>query len=276
MTRPFRNKLNDLEPKRWLKFQKSWFVHNPPPRRKDALRHPGKFPETLAQEFVEFFTQRGQVVLDPMAGTGSTLVGALRCGRHSYGVELNPAYAELARQALSDERLALGATAEGLTAEVIAGDAARIAEHVAATAIPPIDYVLTSPPYWDMLHARGAQTQRRRRQSTDLDVFYSDDPYDLGNIADYDAFLERLTGIYTGLQTYLRPRAYLTIIVKNVKKGGRIYPLAWDLAARLSRVYTLKDEKIWCQDDIRLAPYGLGNAWVSNTFHHYCLQFRNE
>ncbi|MEJ2600596.1 MAG: hypothetical protein P8Z00_19840, partial [Anaerolineales bacterium] len=70
--------------------------------------------------------------------------------------------------------------------------------------------------------------------------------------------------------------AYMTIIVKNIKKGGKIYPLAWDLAKRLGQTYTLKDEKIWCQDDIRLAPYGMGNAWVSNTFHHYCLQFRNE
>ena len=32
----------------------------------------------------------------------------------------------------------------------------------------------------------------------------------------------------------------------------------------------------WCIDNQRLAPYGMGNAWVSNTFHHYCLQFRNE
>jgi hypothetical protein len=31
-----------------------------------------------------------------------------------------------------------------------------------------------------------------------------------------------------------------------------------------------------CQDNQRLAPYGLGSAWVSNTFHHYCLQFRKE
>ena len=72
------NKLNDLEPKAWLKFQKSWFIHNPPRRRKDVLRHPAKFPETMAQEFIEFFTKRGQTVLDPMAGTGSTLVAALR------------------------------------------------------------------------------------------------------------------------------------------------------------------------------------------------------
>jgi hypothetical protein len=88
--------------------------------------------------------------------------------------------------------------------------------------------------------------------------------------------LECLVGIYAALRPLLRPRAYLTIIVKNVKKGGAIYPLAWDLARLLGKNYTLKDEKIWCQDDIRLAPYGLGNAWVSNTFHHYCLQFRAD
>ncbi len=51
------NKLNDLNSKRWLKFQKSWFIHNPPPRKKGVLVHPAKFPETLAQEFIEFFTK---------------------------------------------------------------------------------------------------------------------------------------------------------------------------------------------------------------------------
>jgi hypothetical protein len=60
-----------------------------------------------------------------------------------------------------------------------------------------------------------------------------------------------------------------------VKKGGKIYPLAWDIARELGKTYTLKDEKIWLQDNQSLAPYGLGSAWVSNTFHHYCLQFRN-
>jgi len=267
-----RNRLNDLAPKDWLKFQKSWFIHNPPPRRKDVLRHPAKFPESLAQLFIEFFTHAGELVLDPMVGTGSTLVACLRSGRHAIGVELSPAYAALARRAVAEERLVLGADAEALVADVVEGDAAGLS----AFALPPVDYILTSPPYWDMLHARGAATQKRRRQMQQLDVTYSSDPADLGNIHDYDQFLDRLCSIYVSLKPYLRPRAYMTIIVKNVKKGGRIYPLAWDLAARLSQSYSLKDERIWCQDDIRLAPYGLGSAWVSNTFHHYCLQFRND
>ena len=270
------NRLNDLDPKAWMKFQKSWFVHNPPRRQKGVLRHPAKFPETLAQEFIEFFTKQGQVVLDPMAGTGSALVAAIRAGRHGYGIELNPTYAQIARDIVTQERQKLSESFNHVKALVITGDAARFAEYVTEYQIPQIDYVFTSPPYWDMLHSCGAQTQQKRRRSIELDVVYSDDPNDLGNISDYNVFLEQLVKIYVSLQPFLRSGAYLTIIVKNVKKGGRIYPLAWDLGKQLGEFYRLKDERIWCQDDIRLAPYGIGNAWVSNTFHHYCLQFRNE
>ena len=266
------NKLNNLTNKEWLKFQKSWFIHNPPPRKKGVLVHPAKFPETMAQEFIEFFTKKGEAVLDPMAGTGSMLVAALRAGRNSYGVELNPKYARIAKQIIEEERKALGEKVEGLMSNIVNGDA-RFASNYE---LPIIDYVLTSPPYWDMLHAKGAQTQKKRRGSDGLDVHYSDDPNDMGNINDYETFLEGLVSIYKGLQPLLRKKAYLTIIVKNVKKGGKIYPLAWDLGHELGKTYTLKDEKIWLQDNQRLAPYGLGSAWVSNTFHHYCLQFRNE
>jgi DNA modification methylase len=207
-----------------------------------------------------------------MAGTGSTLIAALRSGRNSYGIELNPKYTEIANQIIEEERNNLGEKVKGLTSQVIHGDAAKAADFGLAT----FDYMLTSPPYWDMLHARGAQTQKKRRASAELDVHYSDDPNDMGNIGDYDEFLEKLIGIYAGLKSLLREKAYLTIIVKNVKKGGKIYPLAWDIARELGKSYRLKDEKIWVQDNQRLSPFGLGSAWVSNTFHHYCLQFRNE
>ncbi|MCZ7553120.1 MAG: hypothetical protein B6D39_01165 [Anaerolineae bacterium UTCFX2] len=274
--RPSRNKLNDLDPKTWIKFQKSWFIHNPPPRKKDVLRHPAKFPETLAQEFIEFFTKRGELILDPMAGTGSALIAALHSGRNCFGVELNPFYASIAQNIIEQEIALLGEAAQGLNCQVVEGDALKMSAIAAEFGIGTVNYVITSPPYWNMLRARGAETQQKRRQTPELDVYYSDDPNDLGNIDDYAIFLNTLTEIYANLKPILNPGAYLTIIVKNVKRGGKIYPLAWDLAQRLSQIYALKDEKIWCQDDIRLAPYGFGNAWVSNTFHHYCLQFRNE
>jgi DNA modification methylase len=270
--RPFRNRLNDLDPKAWLQFQKSWFIHNPSPRKTGVLRHPAKFPETLVQTFIEFFTKAGESVLDPMVGTGSTLVACLRSGRNGIGIELNEEYAAIERQAVAAEHQALGSAAGALSARVIQAECRAALRQ----SLPRFDYVITSPPYWDMLHMRGASTQKKRRAAADLDVVYSDDSRDLGNLAGYDHFLEQLCAIYASLQPLLKAGAYLTVIVKNIKKGGRIYPLAWDMARLLGETFTLKDERIWCQDNQHLAPYGMGSAWVSNTFHHYCLQFCKE
>ena len=190
--RPFTNRLNELSPKDWLKFQKSWFIHNPPPRQKRVLRHPAKFPETLAMEFITFFTKPNEVVFDPMAGTGSTLVAAIRTGRNSYGIELNPTYAAISHQVLDEERMKLGPLANTLRSVMITGDAAHIPEIIPIHSLPFMDYMLTSPPYWDMLHMHGAAYQKERRESQEMDIFYSKDPNDLGNITDYDEFLKRL------------------------------------------------------------------------------------
>jgi len=266
-----KNKLNDLSTRDWLLFQKSWFVHNPPRRQKGVLRHPAKFPETMIEEFIRFFTKAGQVVLDPMAGTGSTVIAAARAGRVGLGVELQEPYARIAREWLAEEQQRLFAEApEG--SRIITGDALKLGR----MKLPAVDYCITSPPYWDMLRRRGFETQQQRAAADDLDMYYSEDEADLGNIADYDAFVRLLLRIYRQVAKVLRPGAYLTVIVKNVKKGGTIYPLAWDLGRGVGRFLTLKDEKIWCQDNQRLAPYGMGNAWVSNTMHHYCLNFRKD
>ncbi len=266
------NKMNDLSNKDWLKFQKSWFVHNPPPRKKNVLLHPAKYPETLVKEFIEFFTKSWMNVLDPMLGTGSTLIACIRSGRNGYGVELNPKYAKIAQDQVDGEMAQLNLFSEHPKIKIINGDA----NNVGTFELPPIDYCITSPPYWDMLRMKGAQTQKTRREADGLDVYYSDDPNDLGNINDYEKFLEQLVSIYRKVYDVMRDRAYITIIVKNIKKQGKIYPLAWDLGKEVGKFFTLKDEKIWCQDNQSLAPFGMGNAWVSNTFHQYCLNFRKE
>ena len=268
-SRHFTNILNDLTPKEWIKFQKSWFVHNPPPRDPKKILHPAAFPETLAAEFIKFFTKRGQWVLDPMVGTGSTLLACLMTERNGIGIELIPKWAEIAKARLAEARQQLSLLGEPTQQIVIVADARDIDK----IDMPPIDYVLTSPPYWDMLRRKGFETQRKRRENG-LDIYYSDDPADLGNISDYEQFLTELVNIYKKVGEKMRSGAYMTIIVKNVKKGTKVYPLAWELALRLREFFELRDEKIWCQDNQKLAPYGLGRTWVSNTMHHYCLIFR--
>jgi len=233
-------------------------VHNPPPRGKEVLLHPAKFPEKLVREFIEFFTKKGQTVLDPMVGTGSTLLACLDSGRNGVGIELNKRYCSIARRRVGAKKRALKIANSQI--RIINGDASRIDRYK----LPEIDYVITSPPYWDMLKMKGAFTQKERKRRG-LDLSYSEEASDLGNISDYEKFVDKLYTIFAKIYGRLRYNGYLTIIVKNVKKGNKMYPLAWDIGKRLSQVYTLKDEKIWCQDDQRLAPYGMYSAWVKIT-----------
>jgi DNA modification methylase len=207
-----------------------------------------------------------------MLGTGSTLLAAYETGRNGVGIELSPRYAMIAEQRMAAVKAqpTLGLDASGPTTHTIyTGDARDIESMVDRQ----YDYCITSPPYWDMLREEGAETQRGREQAG-LDVYYSDDERDLGNIDDFDEFVDELVGVYRRVVCVLRPGAYMTVIVKNVKKGPRMYPLAWRLGIALSDFLVLKDERIWCQDNIPLFPYGLGASWVSNTVHNYCLNLQ--
>ena len=241
-----------------------WFIIKPRPRSKDVILHPAKYPEELVRMYLNHFSHKGDSVFDPMSGTGSTQVAALKLKRITYGVELSPLFHRIAK-----ERCQENAGQEGKF-KLIQGDARKIA----TMKFPTMDYVITSPPYWDMLNMKGAEIQAARRQKG-LKTSYSDNTNDLGNESDYDTFLNLLFEIYHQTAILLKSSGFLTIVVKNVKKKGQHYPLAFDLGEKLSasgmRIVHLG---IWCQDDLRIAPYGYRYTWVSNTFHHYCLTFQ--
>jgi hypothetical protein len=120
---------------------------------------------------------------------------------------------------------------------------------------------------------KGAENQAKRIKKG-LRTNYSDDDDDLGNLSDYNEFVDSLAGIYINMLPLLRPGGIIVIVVKNIKKKGKNYPFAWDLAAKLQSELILLPEVFWCQDDISIAPYGYGNTFVSNTFHQYCLIFQ--
>ncbi len=249
-----------------FKPDKNYLILRPKRRGQDEILHPAKFPEEIARYFIEKFSLPGDNIFDPMSGTCSTQLAALQTGRNGYGTELSDFFLKIGRKRLSDFP-----KGDNVTYRVIRKDARKITKRD----FPPIDYVFTSPPYWDMLNMKGAENQAARK-ARGLQLNYSDDRNDLGNIADYETFVRELRDIYFRLWRYMKPGAHLTIIVKNIKKKGKRYPLAFDLARQLAPRFYLLPEFFWLQDDQRLAPYGYGYTWVSNTFHQYCLTFRKR
>jgi DNA modification methylase len=70
-------------------------------------QHPAPFPYALAYRLVRMFSFHGDTVLDPFCGTGTTMIAALRTGRHSVGVEIDREYCRLAAHRLKSETATL-------------------------------------------------------------------------------------------------------------------------------------------------------------------------
>jgi DNA modification methylase len=263
------NRLNDLSGKEWIKFTKSWFKHSPPPRDRTKLVHPAGFPETLIREFVEFFTKPKMWVLDPFLGTGSTLIASRAAGRNAVGVEISSRYVTMARS-----RLEATPSSDGTQQLVLQGDSRKVRKILEETEIREIDFCITSPPYWNQL--KRASLRQRERKSKGLDTNYSDDPEDIGNISNYEEFLDVQKQVFDEVFTVTKVGGYLVVVTNNVFSQGRLYPLAFETLTSLAETWVPKDEKVWLHDDKRLLPLGIYNAWVGNRSHQYCLIFRKE
>jgi site-specific DNA-methyltransferase (adenine-specific) len=66
--------------------------------------HPAPFPIELPARLIELYTYRGDLVLDPFAGSGTTAVATVRAGRHFVGYDLDASYIELAEERVEEER----------------------------------------------------------------------------------------------------------------------------------------------------------------------------
>jgi len=81
---------------RW--FRQIWSITGASTRH-----HPAPFPLELASRLVRMFSFTGDTVLDPFLGTGTTMVAALRSGRNSIGVDIDPEYCRMAARYLKAE-----------------------------------------------------------------------------------------------------------------------------------------------------------------------------
>lgn len=81
---------------RW--FQQIWTITGA-----STKHHPAPFPLELAHRLVRMFSFVGDTVLDPFAGTGTTCIAAMRCGRNSIGVDVEAAYLGMARRRMESE-----------------------------------------------------------------------------------------------------------------------------------------------------------------------------
>ena len=289
------NGLNELTGDEWLYFTKSlWTTAYPSELGHTARKaHGANKPPRLMARLIEFFTRPGELVLDPFAGVGGTLLGAAICRspRRALGFELEPRWAEIyegvareaGRHGSASPLADLGQADPGgprrfASAEtrLVVGDAIQLLPELEKGSV---DFVATDPPYNPQLRltmAGGRLAERFANRRTDY-AMLSDDPADLANSTSYVEYLERMQAVLTELRRVLRAGRYAAIIVRDAYQQGSYRFTAADLAARAETVgFVTKGDLIWYQAGTRLRPYGYPRGFVPNIVHQHILVLRAE
>jgi tRNA G10 N-methylase Trm11 len=218
----------------------------------------------IARRAIEFYSEPGQTVLDPMCGIGTTLIEAIHQDRCALGLELEARWAALAAGNVGHAR-AQGATGSAL---VLTDDARCLGRGVLDEYAGKVSLILTSPPYGDvtlgdprggkgMKVARACEGRRvtgadRAHAATRSKTCrYGDSgpclarlPYGTVREATADdvgpstgeSYLCAMASIYVACARMLAPGGFLVVVTKNLRAQGTLRNLAGDTVALCQHV----------------------------------------
>jgi len=258
-----KERLNDLDGKTWAKYSISiWDIVKTPDEMK--LKHPAMFPVELCRRLIQLYTKKGDLVIDPFVGSGSTLVACKELGRRGVGIDINEKFVKLAKKRLSQESLY---TSEIEDHKVYTDDAINLLNYVEAESA---DLCITSPPYW-MVHLRKRSADYKQPRP------YSQLPRDLGNITDYQTFMAELKRVFEKVYMALKTGKRCIVIVMDIRVLNKFIPYHMDIADIMKEIgFVLEDIIIWDRrrEYNKLRPLGYPYVFVVNKVHEYIMIFR--
>jgi len=169
-------------------------------------KHPARFIPELPEKYIKIFSHRGETVLDPFCGSGTTNVVAKQLERNSIGIDVNPYSTEMTKNRLK-QTLIPKEKAQETRHEIVTGDMRKVVKE-----IPPegIDLIVTSPPYFDIVD------------------YNHNDPDQWGNIHEYDVFLERMREAFGLLFNVLKKKGFMIVNTQDVYKKNVKCPIHAD------------------------------------------------
>ena len=166
--------------------------------------------ENMLEFFINGFTEKGQIVFDPFAGFGTTLLVAEEIGRVGYGIEYSKPKADYVHALLTHPE------------HLIHGDSRNLMEYD----LPLFDLCLTSPPYTNESDAENPFVDYRQKGF------------------DYPSYLHEMGNIFSQVNQKLNPSGHVVIEASNLKKNGHVTTLAWDIAREVSKFMHFEGETV--------------------------------
>lgn len=202
--------INDINLNCWKAYEhiwtdSLWIVER---RDRSGAHHAGywgNFIPQIPRQMMLRYTKQGEWVLDPFAGSGTTLIEGQRLGRNTIGIELQPSAAELARTSVAKEP-----NPQGVCCEIIVADCTRLdySSVLQRHGQQRVQLVILHPPYHDI-------------------IIFSDHPDDLSNAPSLDDFLARMGMVIERVAVVLDRGRMLVLVIGDKYTEGEWIPLGF-------------------------------------------------
>lgn len=200
---------NDLDPKKWKEYtdintDSLWLIDKRDNSGAHSGDYHGNFVPQIPHQLFSRYTKKGDWILDPFMGSGTSLIEAQRMRRNSIGIDLQHSVAEEAYKRISTE------IREDCTVKVVSGDSRNLnmEKLLKSVGIKRLQFVIMHPPYWDIIK-------------------FSEDPNDLSNTPNLEEFLYSFGQVIDNSTKYLEKNRYCACVVGDKYANSQVVPLGF-------------------------------------------------
>lgn len=202
-------KINDLDLTNWKELtdiwtDSLWFIQKRDNSGAHSGHYHGNFVPQIPRQLLLRYTKAGNFVLDPFAGSGTTLIEAQRMNRNSIGIELQPQVVTEAIGRIHSEQK------NGIIADTFIDDSKTFdINRIKSTYnIDNVQFIIYHPPYWDIIK-------------------FSEDKNDLSNSKTLEEFIENFKKVVRNTLAILEKGRYCAVVIGDKYDNGQIIPLGF-------------------------------------------------
>lgn len=204
------SKINDLNLNRWKEYDDlitdSLWIFN---KRDNSGAHNasywGNFIPQIPNQLLKRYTKKGDWVLDPFAGSGTTLIECKRLGRNALGIDLSVEATDLCKTNLEKEKNPFN-----VITEVINDNSAKVdlKNHLYRFQKKNFQFIIMHPPYWDIIK-------------------FTKEKNDLSNAQTVNEFLKMFNNVLNNISPFLEKRRFLAIVIGDKYSNSEWIPIGF-------------------------------------------------
>jgi hypothetical protein len=204
------SKLNDLNLNRWKEYSdiitdSLWLLDKRDRSGMHTAEYWGNFIPQIPNQLLRRYTKKGEWVLDPFLGSGTTLLECKKLGRNGIGIELQSSVARKTSARIESENNPFA-----VQTNIIPGDSTQLdfTRQLRSLDVQSVQFAILHPPYWDIIQ-------------------FSKNSHDLSNAGSLQKFLSSFGQVVDRVNSVLDPDRYLALVIGDKYSNSEWIPLGF-------------------------------------------------